>query len=220
MKAAIILFLCALPLTIGASQKAVTEEGDVVILNADGTWVYEDGSASRDFKISTNPNTFSTPNTANFTLKSTSSNATFSIDSKKWKFKKNENGHDSAEYAFEFKKGDLYGLAITEEVEIGLEDLTKIAFENATGAAPDIQIVKKEYRMVNGEKLIYMEMVGTIQSIQFQYLGYYHSNEYGSTQFLTYTGKSLVEKYRKDIDDFLNGFSTAQQAKSNSLKGG
>lgn len=220
MKTAIILLFCAVSLTASANQKAVTEEGDVVILNTDGTWFYQDGRASGEFEISTNSNTFSTPNNANFTLKSTSSNATFSIDSKKWKFKKNENGHDSAEYAFELKGGDLYGLAITEEVEIAIEDLANIAFSNATAAAPDIQIVKKEYRIVNGERLIYMEMVGTIQSVKFQYLGYYHSNEFGSTQFLTYTGKSLVGKYQKDIDEFLNGFSTAHQSKSKSMKGG
>lgn len=219
MKAAIILFLSTISLIAGASQKALTEEGDVVILKSDGTWFYENGSASGEFEISTNPDTFIKPAAANFTLKSTNSNATFSINSKNWKFKKNEKGHDSAEYTFELKNGDLYGMAITEEVEIGIEDLTQIAFDNAMAAAPDIQIVKKEYRIVNGEKLIYMEMVGTIQSIQFQYLGYYHSNEHGSTQFLTYTGKSLVGKYQQDIDNFLNGFSTTQNMKSPSMKG-
>ena len=53
-----------------------------------------------------------------------------------------------------------------------------------------------------------MEMEGTIQSIRFTYLGYYYSDSFGSTQYLTYTGSSLVQKYRQDIDNFLNGFTS------------
>ncbi|MDU0354503.1 hypothetical protein RS130_11650 [Paraglaciecola aquimarina] len=127
---------------------------------------------------------------------------------KKWKFKKNENGHEDAEYTFQLKEGDLYGMVISEQVEIDVEALTDIAFENAKGAAPDAKVVKKEYRMVNGHKVIYMEIVGTIQSIKFKYLGYYFSNSTGSTQYLTYTGTNLEQKYKDDINMFLNGFST------------
>ena len=60
-------------------------------------------------------------------------------------------------------------MAISEQVEIDVEELVKIAFDNAREAAPDTEVVKKEYRTVNGNKVIYMEMVGTIQSIKFKY---------------------------------------------------
>ena len=132
------------------------------------------------------------------------------INPKNWKFKKNENGHDAAEYTFRMRDSDLYAMAINEQVEIGIEDLANIAFTNAKNAAPDVRVVKKEYRVVNGHKVIYMEMLGTIQSVKFKYLGYYYSNETGSTQFLAYTGANLVDKYQKDIDVLLNGFSVNQ----------
>ena len=51
-----------------------------------------------------------------------------------------------------------------------------------------------------------MEMKGTLQGIKFMYLGYYYSDDSGSTQFLAYTGSSLVGKYKSEINDFLNGF--------------
>jgi len=197
-------------LSVIASKKAVTEEGDVVILNENGTWIYEDGKASDDIEIPINSNTFKKHKNSKFTLKSTKTNASFSINPKKWKFKKNENGHESAEYTFKFKDGDLYGMAISEQVEIGLEDLVNIAFENAKGAAPDAKVVKKEYRTVNGHKVIYMEIVGTIQSIKFKYLGYYYSNSSGSTQYLAYTSTNLEGKHKKNINNFLNGFSVIQ----------
>ncbi len=207
MKIFIVLLLCAFSFSVIASKKAVTEEGDVVILNDDGTWEYEDGNASDYIELAVNPNVFSKNEKSNFTLKSTKTSATFSINPKKWEFKKNKGDHDSAEYTFKLKGNDLYGMAISEQLEIEIEELTKIAFENAKGAAPDAKIVKKEYRIVNGHKVIYMEIVGTIQSIKFKYLGYYYSDSSGSTQYLAYTGINLENKYKEEINNFLNGFS-------------
>ncbi len=208
MKIYLTLVLCLLTFSAIASKKAVTEQGDVVILKDDGTWHYENGKPADQVELVLNPNNFTTPSTSSFALKSSKTNSSFAIDPKKWRFKKNENEHDAAEYTYQFKGGDLYGMSISEQVEIDLDELVKIAFENAKGAAPDVEVVHKEYRMVNDNKVIYMEMVGTIQSIRFKYFGYYFSNASGSTQYLAYTGQNLETKYRADIDNFLNGFST------------
>jgi len=206
----IVLLLCTFSFIVIASKKAVTEEGDLVILNNDGTWTYEDGKAFDDIELPINPKTFEKHIKSNFTLKRTKTNSSFSINPKKWKFKKNKNGHESAEYTFELKNGDLYAMAISEEIEMDVEELAKTALENAKGVAPDTKVIKKEYRTVNGNKVIYMEMVGTIQSIKFKYLGYYFSNASGSTQYLTYTGTNLEAKYKTEINNFLNGFSVIQ----------
>ena len=153
-----------------------------------------------------NPKSFVKHKDSAFLLKSTKTNSAFWINPKKWSFEKNVNDHDSAEYTFNIKGSDLYGMVISEQIEVDIEELVKLAFENAKKAAAGMKVVKKEYRRVNGNKVIYMEMEGTIQSIKFTYLGYYFSNSSGSTQFITYTGSSLVNKYRTDIDNFLNGF--------------
>lgn len=208
MKFYIILALSFLTFNAVASKKAITDEGDVVVLNDDGTWVYENGKAEDEINLDTNPLIFSKHPDSKFMLKSGKTNTAFWIDPKKWTFKKNENGHESAEYTFKVKGSDLYGMAISEQIEIKLEDLVNLAFDKAKGAAPDIKVIKKEYRMVNERKVIYMEMEGTIQSIKFTYLGYYFSDSSGSTQYLTYTGSNLVKKYKKDIDRFLNGFAS------------
>jgi len=206
----ICLLICAFSFNINASKRAITDEGDVVILSDDGTWSYKDGKAFSDIEIPINANIYESHYQAVFAVKSAKTDASFSIDPRKWKFKKNSNGHESAEYTFELKNSDLYGMVISEQIEINIEELAKIAFDNAKQAAPDTTLVKKEYRIVNGSKVIYMEMVGTIQSIKFKYLGYYYSNSSGSTQYLAYTSTNLVEKYKTDIDIFLNGFSVAQ----------
>jgi hypothetical protein len=208
MKFYTLLALCFFTFNAVASKKAITDDGDIVVLNDDGTWVYEQGKAEGEIQLDMNPLTFSKDSNAKFMLKSSKTNAAFWINPKNWTFKKNENGHESAEYTFKFKGSDLYGMVISEQLEIKLEELAGLAFNNAKDAAPDLKIVKKEYRMVNDHKVIYMEMEGTIQSIRFTYLGYYFSNSTGSTQYLTYTGSNLVKKYRKEIDNFLNGFAS------------
>lgn len=213
MKIFFSVFLCVFSFNVIASlvpgtvQRAVTDEGDIVILFNDGTWKYEQESQSNTIEIPMNNTAFEKPADANFTLKSTKTDAQFVINAKKWTFKKSNNGHDVAEYTFEQKGSDLYGMVISEEIQIGVEQLASIAFDNAKLAGPDIEVIKKEYRMVNGNKVIYMEMEGTIQSIKVRYLGYYFSNASGSTQYLIYTGSNLVEKYKEDIAQFLNGFS-------------
>ena len=52
-----------------------------------------------------------------------------------------------------------------------------------------------------------MEFIGTISGAEFKFFGYYHSDKYGSTQYLTYTGASVANQYKESIDELLNGFS-------------
>lgn len=214
MKKRAILSATIMSLLLSASaysaQKAITEEGDVVILNTDGTWRFEEPKLNQSTEIAVNSEKFVKPKDATFALKSKKTDAVVWFNPKDWTFKKNNNGHDVAEYTFNNKDLDLYGMVISEQFEIQVEQLADIAVENARSAATDVEVIKKEYREVNGKKVIYMEMEGTIQSIKFTYLGYYYSDESGSTQLLAYTGANLVAKYRKDIEAFLNGFNTRE----------
>jgi hypothetical protein len=113
--------------------------------------------------------------------------------------------NDASEYEFQLKGKDLYGMVITEGIEIQVETLADIALENAKNIAPDAKIVKKEYRVVNGKKLVYMEMEVAAKGFNFTYLGYYYSSSAGSTQLVAYTATNAVNIYRSEIIDFLNG---------------
>ena len=200
----IFLVICMFSFAASASQKAVTDEGEIVILNTNGTWVYQNSGAEQTDQIFENTNTFTKGEKLNFDLKSNKSSAKFSINPKAWTFKK---GNEDAEFELQLKDGDLYGLAITERLQIPMPMLAQVAMANALEFAPNAKIVKQEYRIVNGHTVIYMEISGTSQGLKFKYFGYYHSNKSGSTQYIAYTGESLEELYRSDIDDFLNGFS-------------
>ena len=97
-------------------------------------------------------------------------------------------------------------MIISEKFEIPLETLKSIALETARSAAPDLKIVKEEYRIVNGIKVLLLQMNGTMQGIKFSYYGYYFSNTNGTVQFIAYTSQNLLDGYRKECDILLNGF--------------
>jgi hypothetical protein len=78
---------------------------------------------------------------------------------------------------------------------------------NATKAAPDAQIVHEERRTVNGSEVLYLQIEGTIQGIPFVYHGYYYGGQGGCIQVIGYTAKNLVQEYRADIVDMLNGLT-------------
>jgi hypothetical protein len=78
--------------------------------------------------------------------------------------------------------------------------------ENARSAAPDVRIIKEEYRTVNGIKLLMIQMQGTIQGINFVYFGYYYSYSGGTVQLLAYTSKQIFDEKEQELEEFLNGF--------------
>ena len=189
-----------------ASQSAITDTGESVILNSNGTWTYADDhqNSNQTTAISVNNESFVKPNESTFLLKSAKNDSAYWINPSVWSFKKSTS-IGAIEYEFSMKGKDLYGMAITEEMQIPLEMLAEAALGNAKKAAADAKITKKEYRNVNGKKLLYMEMSATLKGIPFTYVGYYYSDASGSTQLVTFTSTGLVPKYKSDIYSLLNG---------------
>lgn len=189
---------------MNAQKKAVTETGDEVVLFDNGTWEYQNKEILVETEIPTNTKSFEKVKKATFLLKSKKLNVGFWLNPKEWSFQKATDNLE-AEYEFQLKGEDLYGMVISEKVEIPLETLKSIALENGKGAAPDLRVVKEEYRFVNGIKVLLLEMSGTMQGIKFSYYGYYFSSANGTIQFITYTSQNLLDSYRKECDELLNG---------------
>lgn len=187
-----------------AQKKAVTETGEEVILFDNGTWKYAKASDSINTEIKTNPEKFIRSSTASFQLRSTKCEMGFWLDPKKWQFKKGKEG-EAQEFQLELKGQDCYAMIISEKVEIPVETLKNVALQNAREAAPDVEIVKQEYRTVNGLKVLCMQMNGTLTGVKFSYFGYYYSNGSGTLQYVAYTSQNLFSKYLKEFEDLLNG---------------
>jgi len=175
-----------------------------VILYDDGTWKYLNESIIENVVIPINEKEFLKDKQSTFLVKSKNLNIGIWINPKSWSFTKGTE-NDAFEFQFQKKGGDLYAVLISEKMQIPIETLKDIAIENAKGVAPDIKVIKEEYRSVNGIQVLMMQMSGTIQGMRFTYYGYYYSNSNGTIQLLTYTGENLFPNYLNDIEEFLNG---------------
>lgn len=69
--------LCFFAFNAVASKKVITDKGDVVVLDDDGTWIYENGKAKGDIELIMNSLTFSKHSDSTFKLKSTKTDAAF-----------------------------------------------------------------------------------------------------------------------------------------------
>ena len=189
-----------------AQTKAVTENGDEVILYKDNSWRFVNDSLNVVIEILKNDEIFLKDSNSSFLVKSSKTDIGVWLNPKKWNFTKAKTD-SPAEFTFENKDLDIYGMLITEKIEIPVETLIGIAFENAIEVSSDVQIIEKEYRNVNGLEVIMMKMKGSIQGVKFIYFGYYFSNLEGTYQFLTYTSQKQFDQFEDEMLKLLNGFT-------------
>ena len=192
-----------------AQKKAVTDNGDQVVLYADGTWKAIDTGSSLEPQISVNAKPFIKSDKSKFLVKSNRANVGVWIDSKKWTFKKG-GVNDEVEYHFAAKGNEVFGMMLVERIEMPIETLAQAAFQNAQEESADIYIVKQEYRMVNGKKVLLMQMNGTIKGIKFSYYGYYYSNPGGTVQMVTYTAQNMFQDQMAKAEELLNGLALVE----------
>lgn len=184
--------------------KAVTETGEKVLLHENGTWEYEGNVSSGDHEISVNLNPFEKSDKADFLIKSNIVKTGFWINPKEWSFEKSAD-EGVTEYQLENRNEEIYGLILTEDVEVPILSLRDVAFQNAQNAAPDMKIIKEEFRKVNGLNVLLIKMEGTISGMKLTYLGYYHSTPKSTIQYLTYGISETMEAMEADCEELLNG---------------
>ena len=187
-----------------AQTKAVTENGEEVILYKDNSWRFVNDSLNVVVEIIKNDEIFLKNSNSSFLVKSSKTNIGVWINPKEWNFIKAKT-ESPAELTFNNKDFEIYGMLLTEKTEIPVETLIGIAFENALEVSSDVQIIEKEYRNVNGLDVVMMKLKGTIQGVKFIYFGYYYSNSEGTYQFLTYTSQKLFDQNENEMLKLLNG---------------
>lgn len=206
----LLTFILGLILNISIGQiQGITENGDEVTLYEDGTWEYV-GEEPAPKIIPMSKDTFVKPSSSTFLMKSKKTSFGYHVNPKSWIIEKAKQ-HPDAEYQLRFKDNDIYGMIITEKVEIPVETLRNIVLDNAKQGASEVKVIEEEYRMVNGLKVLYMVFEAKTQGIQFRYKGYYYSDESGTMQFLLFSSPKIVKKLNEDIENVLNGFVTLEK---------
>src|SRR5690606_4683266 len=132
-----LLFLLILSSALLQAQiKAITDQGDEVILYTNGTWKYLNKIPDAS-TIQENSTKFTNSESAGFLLKSKILKVGFWLDPQKWSFKKAVSNED-AEFELQLKEeGDVYAVIIVEKFPFPLEALRHIAVENLRTMIPD-----------------------------------------------------------------------------------
>ncbi|NJX17602.1 hypothetical protein HC176_19215, partial [Tamlana crocina] len=94
---------------LSAQTRAITDTGQEVVLNSDGTYAYVNEEEAAAVTIPTNPEEFSKSDSASFLLKSKRIGVGFWLDPKLWSFGAPTDNPD-AEYEVTLKGEDLYGV--------------------------------------------------------------------------------------------------------------
>lgn len=199
-----------------AQIKAVTEKGDTIFVYNDGTWAFDDDEESlvkEEFNFLDEVlliDTLSTKFTVNKkTNKEISTKYDFfkiKYDKDKWKRVPPGGLNAEAEFAFLGVDKDIYCIVISEEIEVGQENLVKIARNMmAENTGSQIKVLKTELRNVNGTDIIRAVSRVNLNGLNLTFDTYNYSGSNGSVQFSTWTSTNLHEKYESEILDFLNG---------------
>jgi hypothetical protein len=205
-----ILFLLNIYIVNG-QIKAITEKGDTVILHENGMWAYQnpDSTLSANDTIAWNNKPFLKNRNAKLFKKSKNVNVGVYFDQSKWGFAPGNIG-ESGEYTFMNKDKDLNATFITETTEIELSKMPEIVFLNAQQTAPDIEVISKEYRNVNGLKILCMKLKGSVRGIKANYLYYIYCNDTGIVQFVAYATPKQFSANYGILEDLLNGLSSSK----------
>ncbi len=187
-----------------AQKNGVTDTGEEIILYSDGTWKYQNEEDSWGKEIPTNTEKFIKGDQSTYLLKSNMLNVGFWLNPEIWTYNESTT-NPAAEYVLKLKGEELYGMVISEKVEIPLDILKSKALQNGKSVTPDLHIVKEEYRYVNDQKVLLLQMNGTMVGVKFTYYGYYFSNSNGTVQFITYTSQNLFNKYENECETLMNG---------------
>jgi hypothetical protein len=112
-----------------------------------------------------------------------------------------------SEYSLTHVKGDAYAIIISERIKVPVENLAHIVLEHAQQTSNNARVTRSEKRIVNGLEVMFLEIKGTIQGIDFVYNYYLYSDESGTLQVAAFTSESLYDEYKKDFEDLMNGFT-------------
>ena len=195
MKVALVL-LVALSAPTQAQVRATTSDGRVVVLYSDGTWKPDQLSAVAKPLVSTRPAK------ATEKLDILRGKATVYYDPAAWQITKSD---DPNRITLAHANGDGYAMLIAERLEMSMDALRRMALKNAQAAAPNASIIGERNRLVNGKNVLELEIRGTLDGVDFAYLGYYYSSTAGTIQFITYTSSNLIAEYRPTFQELLNG---------------
>ena len=182
--------------TLSAQERATTESGRRLLVYPDGTW--------KPAPAATLPSgDHNRPASATERITLAGGKASVYYDPTEWV---ETEGAEPGRHTLTHVTGDGYGILMGERLQMTTDGLRNVALINARKAAPDATVTREEHRLVNGHEVLLLQITGSLQGINFVYLGYYYAGPEGTYQILTYTSANLLDEYQESFEKLLDGF--------------
>jgi|GEM_PF-1279476 len=213
----LLVFCFAFTYNASCQMIAVTEEGDTIYVYSDGTWSFEldkpfepddifGGALDIELQIDTILEKQFFSKKADKEISTSIGQFDFKYENSIWKRVPPVEYNEDAEFAFEHRERDIWGILITEETEIGKENIFKIAIQSLEeNLKTEVQIINCQSINVNGSDLLRGTFAMQISGIDFVFDNYYFSDERGTTQFSVWSSSNMWKKYESTVKDFMSG---------------
>ena len=202
----LIILLFNVSLSCISQETAVTKDGKKVLLYENGTWKYiqdVEGVKMPDSSLKK----FSRPAASKTLLASKRTDHAIWYDATKWALS-DMKVSDVNEYLFKLKNEDAYCMTVVEKIEIPIDNFKNIVLKSLEmKGLESVEVLDEDFRMVNGQRVLQLQFTGSLQGMRFTYMGYYFSNESGTSQILCYTSANLFKQYKAQFENMLNGFT-------------
>ncbi|MDX1941133.1 MAG: hypothetical protein SFU99_11310 [Saprospiraceae bacterium] len=190
--------------------RAITEKGDTILVNKDGTWEYLDADQNVDLQevtavLDTNKQVFVVSPKSTKSLRSELDFFSVKYNADQWERVPEGTLNEAAEFAFKIKQSDVYGLVISEEAGFETRSLFDIAVDNMKEAVDEMEILSSEVRKVNGKDCIAATIKTKTKGVNIIFHSYYYSCDKGSIQFTAWSIENVYPKYQGVIEELLNG---------------
>ncbi|WP_417430547.1 hypothetical protein [Halpernia sp.] len=194
--------------------KAITDDGQEVVLLADKTWKFVNESDEKALKtLNENPDVFNKNKSATFLVKSKRLNVGVYINPSKWSFK---NATETAlEYTFIQKDGNGYALSSANKSDIANYTIYKdIILNSLSKVAAFYRFIESDIRTVNGKKILYVRYKANVDNLDMEFVGYYFISDKGVTQLVCYSSEKRFEEFLPGFMELLNGFVETEEKES------
>lgn len=107
---------------------------------------------------------------------------------------------------FQHVSGEAGFRVVAERMKLSYDELERVAIANARNADPAATVVRRGWRLVNGDRLMVLEIQATVSGLPWTYLGHYYAGPAGTIQIVTWTTTNLLETHRAAFDAIASGF--------------
>jgi hypothetical protein len=109
------------------------------------------------------------------------------------------------EFTLKHASSDAWALVTTGNTPMPIDTLRHAVLADARREDPDAEIVFEENRIINGNRILCVEMTLTPDQDPLTYFGYYWAGDEGSVRIVTFTEWHLFLRFKDDAAALLDG---------------